>query len=312
MKKNRSSAGSLDLLLDTITNTFGGVLFLAILVSLLLRNVGKQSSTQQTTAPIHEVELTEYQNKIHQYQTDIASLKKSLADHPIDEPDLAILNEELTFLLEDIYEINTNKAATLVEVIELQQRIAEERKKLSELPKELNVAEQQLADVQSNFESAQDESLILARTAIELKQRLRAQPKETEFEKPVLAPTTRPQIGLYLRYGRLYMMHKWSQDLVRQGPNPEHFFITDNGKTQIATPRPAAGIPVDSENLSQTIRHWLSPFPADKWVVALVTHPDSFQEFQVVKTEIIQEGYKYQPYPFTAPVIDTGGESMAQ
>ena len=35
MKKNRSSAGSLDLLLDTITNTFGGVLFLAILVSVI-------------------------------------------------------------------------------------------------------------------------------------------------------------------------------------------------------------------------------------------------------------------------------------
>ena len=36
---NRRRAGdsSLELLLDTITNTFGGILFLAILVSLLLR-----------------------------------------------------------------------------------------------------------------------------------------------------------------------------------------------------------------------------------------------------------------------------------
>lgn len=312
MKRKQSSEGSLDLLLDTITNTFGGVLFLTILVSLLLRHVGNQSSAQPASDPINEVELIEYQNKIRQYQKEIISLQDVISELPHNDPDISILNEELTDLLENINKIITDKAATLIEIVQLQQRITENRKEVSGLPTKLDLAKQYLSTIQENFESAQAESLELARAAIELEQRLKSKPQEIDVEKPILAPTTLPQIGLYLRYGRIYMMHKWDQELVRQGPNPEHFFIENNGNTQTATPRPAAGISVNSQNFSQTIKRWLSPFPSSDWVVVLVTYPDSFQEFQVVKAELIRESYKYQPYPTSAGVVDAGGKSTAQ
>ena len=250
MRRKKPSEGSLDLLLDTITNTFGGVLFLAILVSLLLRHVGNKSNPQPPTDPISEVELIEYQNKILQYQNDITSLQKLLSEIPQNDPDVFILNEELTDLLRDIQKVITDKAATLVEIVKLQQRITQNRRKISELPTKSDLAKQHLAAIQATFESAQAESLILARAAIELEQKLNAVPKERDVERPILAPSTLPQVGLYLRYGRIYMMHEWSQDLVRRGPNPEHFFVENNGDTQTATPRPAAGISVKSPEFS--------------------------------------------------------------
>ncbi|MGI9460073.1 MAG: hypothetical protein ACR2NF_08760 [Pirellulales bacterium] len=312
MRRKKPSEGSLDLLLDTITNTFGGVLFLAILVSLLLRHVGNKSNPQPPTDPLSEVELIEYQSKILQYQNDITSLQKLLSEIPQNDPDVFILNEELTDLLRDIQNVITDKAATLVEIVKLQQRITQNRRKISELPTKSDLAKQHLAAIQKTFESAQAESLILARAAIELEQKLNARTKEHEVERPILAPSTLPQVGLYLRYGRIYMMHEWDQDLVRRGPNPEHFFVENNGETQTATPRPAAGISVNSQNFQQMIKRWLSRFPTSDWVVVLVTFPDSFQEFQAVKAELIREGYKYQPYPTSTAVVDAGGKSMAQ
>ena len=65
MGRKRSSEGSLDLLLDTITNTFGGVLFLAILVSLMLRHVGKASS--QAAAKRDQVKSGGRAEKIRTY-----------------------------------------------------------------------------------------------------------------------------------------------------------------------------------------------------------------------------------------------------
>ena len=138
---------------------------------------------------------------------------------PQNDPDVFVLNEELTDLLGDIQKVITDKAATLVEIVKLQQRITQDRRKISELPTKYDLAKQHLAAIQATFESAQAESLILARAAIELEQKLNAIPKEHEVERPILAPSTLPQVGLYLRYGRIYMMHEWDQGDAKKSLN---------------------------------------------------------------------------------------------
>ena len=47
----RQDDSSLELLLDTICNTFGGILFLAMLVSLLLAQTQRQRAAAQEAAP---------------------------------------------------------------------------------------------------------------------------------------------------------------------------------------------------------------------------------------------------------------------
>lgn len=54
-RRRTTSADSLELLLDTICNTFGGVLFIAILVVILLRMTGEseEETPVPTVAPEH-------------------------------------------------------------------------------------------------------------------------------------------------------------------------------------------------------------------------------------------------------------------
>ena len=51
MSRRRAGDSSLELLLDTICNTFGGVLFLAILVSLLLKSTRDRAMESSAAAP---------------------------------------------------------------------------------------------------------------------------------------------------------------------------------------------------------------------------------------------------------------------
>lgn len=314
MGRKRSSEGSLDLLLDTITNTFGGVLFLAILVSLMLRHVGKASSQAVVADPMTAVEQVDAEAKIERLQAEMQSILAELNRLPANDPDVAILREELEKIVQQIEEQVTSEAEALAEIVEIQRSVAEIRRKLSQIAEDLEKAEEQASETRSELETLESESVELARAAIELEEQINTTPEQVTLQKPVMAPTEFPQVGLYLRYGRLYMMHQWSSDLVRQGPNREHFFIEDKEDTLLATPIPGAGVVIDSADFPGTIARWLEPFRPGEWVVAIVTHEDSFKGFQAVKAELVRAGYKYRPYPVTPdnPVIDAGGKSVAQ
>lgn len=47
-QSKKSSAESLELLLDTVTNTFGGILFLALLVAILLQKTSPSPSADDS------------------------------------------------------------------------------------------------------------------------------------------------------------------------------------------------------------------------------------------------------------------------
>ena len=315
MGRKRASEGSFDLLLDTITNTFGGVLFLAILVSLMLRHVGKASNQEAVTDPMTAVEQFDAEAKIELLQAEMQAMLAELNRLPASDPDVTILREELEKLTQQIEEQVDSEADAIGEIIEIQRSVAEARQKLAELTVALEKVEKQASEIRSDLEALQAESIELARAAIELEERLDTMPEQVTLRKPVMAPTELPQVGLYLRYGRVYLMHRWSENLVRQGPNPEHFFIQDDGDTLRATPIPAAGVEIDSAGFAGTIARWLGPFRPSEWVVAVVAHEDSFKGFQAVKAELVRAGYKYSPYHVTPdnPVIDDfGGQGVAQ
>ncbi len=62
MKRRRTGqASSLDLFLDTICNAFGGIMFLAILLSVLVQNRTKQPSEVKTPqVPMSAAEAAKY------------------------------------------------------------------------------------------------------------------------------------------------------------------------------------------------------------------------------------------------------------
>ena len=75
MRGKSVADSSLELLLDTICNTFGGVLFLAILVCILLRNAGHTSAQQQVDAKFTENDVIELVRHRTEVESELAGLR---------------------------------------------------------------------------------------------------------------------------------------------------------------------------------------------------------------------------------------------
>ncbi len=72
-QRNSSDDGSLDLLLDTICNTFGGVLFISLLVVILLN----MSSNEAASTPPEEAtqaELSNWESRLAQANREVERL----------------------------------------------------------------------------------------------------------------------------------------------------------------------------------------------------------------------------------------------
>ena len=67
--------GSLDLLLDTITNTFGSILFITILVALLLRFSGHVSSRK---VEVSKADQARAQARLTELSAEVNRLKATL------------------------------------------------------------------------------------------------------------------------------------------------------------------------------------------------------------------------------------------
>jgi hypothetical protein len=314
MGRKQSSESSLDLLLDTITNTFGGVLFLAILVSLMLRHVGKATVESPVADPMTEAEQIRAETRVSELRRKITAMQQELGSLPDVDRDVAILREELERLAAETDRLVAFEMEAISEIAEAQRHVADLRVKLTKVVKDSEEVDSKIEATKEMLEAEQAEAIKLARAAIEMERRLERSSEEIEMQKPVVTETSRSQVGLYLRFGRLYMMHQWSDGLIRQGPNPEHFFIEDDGEYLVAKPRPAAGVDAKSPEMAGTMLRWLRPFRASDWVVAVVTYDDSFLEFQQVKAALVRAGYKYRPLPVAEgnPVIDAGGQSVEQ
>jgi hypothetical protein len=129
---------------------------------------------------------------------------------------------------------------------------------------------------------------------------------------PAFHETSKRQVGIYLRFGKIYLMHRWL-NAVRAGPNPD-FFVVAPGNPPVARPKPGAGVPIEAETASREMLRMLRPFPPDEWVVAIVVFHDSFDEFQLVKQAIVAADYEYQPILVGegGSVFDSGGQGRAQ
>src|SRR5687768_3661347 len=78
-RKSSASSDSLDLLLDTICNTFGGVLFIAMLVIILLNMSGEKAASVPAT-PDAQAQLAAAQAEMVRAQTELDQLRRAAAE----------------------------------------------------------------------------------------------------------------------------------------------------------------------------------------------------------------------------------------
>jgi hypothetical protein len=297
MTRKRHTDSSLELLLDTICNTFGGILFVAILIIVMLRLKPKNTVDAASTGP-SEAEQLELEMQHTELQGALDALTRAVAaagdSPPTTDPDLAEQMKDL-------------KGRQEVRSKLLEQRLGG-LKTLAELQTATNNANRELQESKEKSEAVKDKKSKVEST---LKSTLAKRTQKIEYSQA--RSSSKREVGIMLRYGRLYVWHRYGPSGERLGLNTDEFVVTEENAGAIhSTPNPVAGMPViDSDASRQAIRARLAAFDSNSNVIAAIVWQDSFEEFRVLKDAVVGMGFQYRIMPNEPgeKVSDRGGSS---
>ena len=303
---------SLELLLDTITNTFGSVLFITMLVAVLLRFAGTTPTEGQ---PVSKTDQARTEGRVTELHAEIARLTATLETLPPGDPAVAETETRILEGAEEMAAVLAEDAAVAAATIADQNAAVEIERRLAADAQELERLRPLAKEQAERRARAEETAAELAKLAVELDRPVDAKQIIQTARLPELVDTEKEQVGLLMRYGRVYVMHTWGPRGERLGPNPDHFVIANrpDGR-QAARARPEAGHIADGATIADNLRRILAPHPPSDWVVAVVVNEDSFAQFQSVKVALVALGYQYLPIPYgqDGGVWDVGGKGLGQ
>jgi len=296
-RARKEEESSLELLLDAICNTFGGVLFLAILVAVLLSMRPNKSQQQEESPGVPEETWHDLQARLQQAQNEYEALRVAVAEQDrltqqFAEPQIVRQLEQLHQLRQQHEQLQAERARQLEEIAASEARRGKVLKELAELDAELAQRAQELERIRAKLED-------------EIEQRTQT------AELPYLRSATTRSLALVVRYDRLYVLHRYSNFGERAGLNADEFVILEDDSSLIrATPKPYAGRPLATfEASQQAVAELKERFPPTRYHFDIAIWTDSFDCFQNLKRASVDAGYRYRLMPAVDGdgIVDRGG-----
>lgn len=302
-RRKAAAADSLELLLDTICNTFGGILFIAILVIILLQTTGTTGMTgdREQSAPelsVNPERFEELANRLEAIVAERAALEKfQVGRTEMVEKFASDENRELLRTKQALSD-ELNRARTARD----QQLASNAREQAA-----LDETQLKLDDVRRSFEETQAET---ERLQLKLEQDRKSRQKEVQL--PVVhAAHGKSEVGFILRYGRAYLWHAYDGFGNRSGLNLDEFVVIETNSSGLVTrPKPTAGIVLnDAPATREKIGEKLQQFSPLRHVITIVVRPDSYDAFRHFKGVVVEKGFEYRLMPMneTGAVQDRGG-----
>ncbi|MDA0285508.1 MAG: hypothetical protein O3B86_19360 [Planctomycetota bacterium] len=287
MKRKDSSSddGSLDLLLDTICNTFGGVLFISLLVVVLL-NVTSDQAGDSPPEPEAQLELAQLQVELSQSSQQLQTLRS--ANQQREQTQAALVTQKQIELARSVQTTQKHvteqvqiKARTLDEVSQSQIRINETAQQLEERQDQLEAMRRELAAARSQLTS-------------EVNSRSRT------VSLPRLQQTNKQYCSFFLKRGRLTSLLTRNSYGI-ESVNESEIEIVSEGSTEYYEPRIGKGIAVDLNGSNQSaIQSKVRMFDRSQFVIRLWIWPDSFDQFAAVQQALVAGQFQYKPEPLTS------------
>lgn len=297
MSRRRSAPpDSLELLLDTLCNTFGGVLFIAILVVILLQLSGpeKRNKTSERVTPESIEELA---RSLETLRKEINVLHKTAQKQELLHNDAT--THEITVLRQRLQTARGRRADALTKRDELLLEISHRQINTQRIEAECYEIEKNLSIMRRERDKAKKK--------VEDERKARSH----TVHLPVVHSTSKLSVQAIVQFGRLYIWHRYGPTNQQLGLNTEEFVIvekTDRGV--VTTPRPSSGISLEpGPEFKQAVQRRLSSFSPERYYVQLVVRSDSFREFHLLRDVLAELGYEYSMLPVESgkPVIDRGG-----
>ena len=316
-RSKKASAESLELLLDTVTNTFGGILFLAILVAIILQSTStspqNEEATESEVDPLSEVDLAKTEVRVTALTDRLAVLQSQLKkmpppkDMPTDGETTRLV-EELQAVEEEITQAVVDKAHAEISVANLQQETAEIHDESTSMEDRKKDVEENNQLVSEELGVEEEEASQLAVAVSEAQERLDSKALEQTVTLPVLKKTSKSPFTFYVRYGKLFFPFNEPGATL----NTDHFFAV--GQPPVAFCRPERGVPLLQSSIDRVVRRELSGFSTSAYYIQILVFDDSFDQFQMIKKVLVGLAYKYRVSPCVADeeIRFGGGQSSAQ
>jgi len=293
MRRKLQTEDSLELLLDIICNTFGGVLFMAILLSVLLKNSQFRESPADTPAP------TASASDIASAQAELQKLQGAAKAQSQVRADFATRQGELASALDDLRDWETRRQTARAERDRLRGATTSQRAKLGQ-----DRLDQATLEARLKTETA---ALVLLRGQLAEEQRSRTRSAALPRERS----TVRSERGVVVRFGRVYTWHRYDSSGEQVGLNTDDLLVHERSDGRYGvTPKPYAGVAIGTQPRDvAALRQKLADFHPDRHYLAVIVWEDSFAEFQILRNQLVADGWEYR-LMLAGPeseIVDRGG-----
>lgn len=292
-RRRPSDVESMDLLLDTICNAFGGVVFIALLVVILVSMSSQQSGAQMPTRAA-ATEFVELQNEHRKLQRQLEQLQTALSQNSAVTE--TILSDE-TVRLARAYKARRTELGELV-------------KANSRAVEEAALAQQSIN--QSHAVSARRKARVdaLRQEFVTMKKRLEItiEQKSREAVIPKVTTTTDPPKTFFLRDGKLY----GPEGPMGQKTHSKYFRVVERNGFRTVAPIPESGLAIDaSGKANEQLENEMKGRPMEGHFAQIFVWPNAYEHVEAVRVALDNLGIRCQIVPCEADteIVLSGGNS---
>ncbi len=258
---------SLELLLDTVCNAFGGIIFVALLLALLAKSTrtdvqGSPSAAELAARHARLQAASELEHRLEQLRIVERLQAAQVSDiGRVEQLGLQVAQTELAL------ENETQRHDGQAQDARARQRVMQDLKA-------------QLAALQAANNDSRNRLVELGRE-VEGRKREMARHAKAPRERQ----TGKSEAGLAVRYGKLYL-------------DSDEFATAKFQGREGIVPRREAGLPLlPAAKLSQQLQPKLAETPATTHYLAIAVWEDSFDQFENLRQAVVEMGYEYRLIP---------------
>ncbi len=329
-RRRHSPQSSFDLFLDTVCNTFGGILFIAILVAVQIRQSAEAPTADHDYSP---EEIVQMQERLESLFSEVDSAKLVLdtirrtMPEPTREEDrgkvevYAKLSEQVEILTGQKNDFLSRYLARVHYNAVLEEKFNNLEEHLERLNNDENEIEEAIRNLQMNIELNEKRVATLKKDLEDLSEKI--QKKETmiadkndpekggrqevlHLPKLKTRDSSKRTVYFVLRYNRLYL-----------AGNSNEFDKTGLPPNALGIPIPSRGREInESEKALGEMRRLIDDYPPGKTDFSFIIYSDSFDRFYMVRNLAIEKGFEYEIKPSSDDEIwafgGRDGPSMVQ
>ncbi|MDR1494252.1 MAG: hypothetical protein LBT05_16270 [Planctomycetaceae bacterium] len=292
MRRKKNPQGSLELFLDVVCNTFGGILFIAILVAVLTRMIKHGETEKPIVDTVPSDIVLASQNRLEQLLAEQEQLQKMNAvfyDSASDKSEL----------LQEIFDLEKQRGELLKQKTQQTATVVDNVKTIADAENLWNQTLRELEELRKQYQTQQR---IFFETAVK--------DKIQEIRLPRMKDSYKRKVALIVQGDKLFFWHKTLPNGISGGLNEEQFTAFDNGSSIETYPKPWTGFDYAKPSDARTLAS-LKKFNSSQVAFDVVLFQDSYDSFHLLRKIFVQNNFEYSLFLGSRGnrISDRGGTS---